>query len=187
MLRVLFLCTGNRCRSPFAAACFRRLAGGLPVEVDSAGTANIGAQPSTAEAIETATSFGIDLRPHLSKPLEAVDVASFDAIVGFERAHVASAVVDGGASHERVFALPELNRLLNTPAVTPAGGHLSRASAALAAAHSLRGVDFVPGEEVDDPIGRSMRTYERVFTEIHDLTRAVGAVLLGPAAGRPMA
>jgi protein-tyrosine-phosphatase len=42
VFRVAFVCTGNRFRSPLAAALFRSAAEGLPVEVASAGTLDLG-------------------------------------------------------------------------------------------------------------------------------------------------
>lgn len=161
----------------------RARSGDLELEVDSAGTADIGARPSTPEAIETASTFGIDLTGHLSKPLSAVDASGFDLVVGFERNHVAAAVVEAGAAADRAFVLPELDRLLRSLPVLRTDHALERARTTIRHAHEARGVDFVPGEEVDDPIGRSMRTYARVFTEIHDLTSGVASVLLGRADG----
>jgi protein-tyrosine phosphatase len=178
MLKILFVCTGNRCRSPFAAASLASFTEGLPVEVDSAGTAEIGAQPPTDKALQVARSLGIDLSDHRSKSIAHVDASGFDAVVGFERAHIAAAVVDGGAAHDRAFLLPELVRLLRSGLVAEGGAPAERARAALKGAHRARGTAFVPGEEIDDPIGQPLQTYERVYGEIHDLTRRAATGLL---------
>lgn len=178
MLRVLFVCTGNRCRSPFAAAALRQMTAGLPVEADSAGTAEIGAQPPTDKALQVARAMGIDLTGHLSKSLAHVDPTAFDAVVGFERNHIAAAVVDGGAPHDRAFLLPELVRLLRGGLVVVDRDEVGRARAALAAAHRARGTSFVPGEEIEDPIRQPLSVYERVYREIHELVAAAVAVLV---------
>jgi protein-tyrosine phosphatase len=186
MLSILFVCTGNRCRSPFAAACLRSLTEGMPVEVESAGTAEIGAQPPTDKAMQVARSMGIDLSGHLSRSLARVDPAAFDAVVGFERNHVAAAVVEGGAPYERAFLLPELVRLLGSGLVAEGGDAVEHARAALRGAHRARGTEFVPGEEIEDPIGRPLGVYERVFGQIDGLTRAaVDALMPGEGPEEP--
>jgi low molecular weight protein-tyrosine phosphatase len=181
MLRVLFLCTGNRCRSPFAEACLSSLTQGASVEVDSAGLLDLGGVGSTEPAIQVARSLGLDLSEHVSKSLYDVDVPAFDVIIGFERKHVAGAVVDGGAAHEQAFVLPELVRLLGGN--PPAGDLEDRARSALRRAHEARGTQFVPGEEIADPIGRPLDTYERVFEEIRQQVGHVAQALLGDDVG----
>lgn len=77
---LLFVCTGNRCRSPLAQAfatnlLSRRLgvdrsellAAGYRVE--SAGTGCIRGQPATAEAVRAGLARGADLATHRSRPL----------------------------------------------------------------------------------------------------------------------
>jgi protein-tyrosine-phosphatase len=122
--------------------------------------------------------------------LAHVDPSVFDAIVGFERGHIAAAVVDGGAPYERAFLFPELVRLLGTGLVAEGADPVERARAALRGAHRARGSDFVPGEEIDDPIGQPVQTYERVYREIHDLARSAARALWpsgGPAEPRTRA
>ena len=55
-LDVVFLCTGNRFRSPLAAALFAEATAGLPVHVRSAGTLNVGSPPVFPETLETHTA-----------------------------------------------------------------------------------------------------------------------------------
>ena len=178
MLRVLFLCTGNRCRSPFAAACLSAFADPA-VEVDSAGLLDLRGVGSTEPAIQVARSFGLDLTGHASKSIARVDVAAFDLIVGFERRHVAGAVVDAGARHDQAFVLPELVRALAEVEVGSNGDVDDRARLSLARAHEARGRKFVPGEEIADPIGQPIETYEWVFGQIHEQVGSVANALLG--------
>jgi protein-tyrosine phosphatase len=185
MLRVLFVCTGNRCRSPFAAAALASFTEGMPVEIDSAGTAEIGAQAPTDKAMQVASAMGIDMTGHLSKSIARVDPGEFDAVIGFERGHVAMAVVDAGVPHDRAFLLPELVRLLGNGLVAEGGEPAEHARAALRGAHRARGNGFVPGEEIDDPIGQPVSVYERVYGQIHDLTRALAAGLFRTGGSRP--
>lgn len=91
--RILFVCTGNICRSPTAAGVFRDAvaAAGLAsqVEVDSAGTHgyHIGdeADPRT---IAAAARRGVDLTPHRARKVTAADFNAFDLILALDRDHL---------------------------------------------------------------------------------------------------
>ena len=77
-LRVLFLCTGNSCRSQMAEAWLRAL-GGADFEVFSAGLEPHGVNPYTITAMEAA---GIDMRVHRSKHLdEYMGKIDFDYLI----------------------------------------------------------------------------------------------------------
>ena len=86
MTRVLFVCTGNTCRSPMAAAAFRHLgaARGVEVAAESAGLAAGNGEPMSPQA-----EFALRLRgvrtdgSHRSQPLtkELVDAADVVAVM----------------------------------------------------------------------------------------------------------
>ena len=62
---VLFVCTGNTCRSPMAAAIYKALGLG---EADSAGLL-AGGEKVSENALLCMKEKGIDLSSHISKPL----------------------------------------------------------------------------------------------------------------------
>lgn len=79
-LGIVFVCTGNTCRSPLAEAIFRKLLaerldcaeGELPhrgVFVASAGLAANYGMPAAAESLALAEEFGLNLATHSSRPL----------------------------------------------------------------------------------------------------------------------
>jgi arsenate reductase len=76
--RVLFLCTGNSCRSQMAEGLLRHL-GGDRFEAHSAGT-----EPAARVhplAVETMAERGIDISSHRPKPLAAFEGQPLDLLV----------------------------------------------------------------------------------------------------------
>ena len=83
--RVLVVCEGNLCRSPYAAAL---LAARLPrLEVRSAGLAARGGDPAAEAAQRAAQERGLDLAAHRTRRLVAEDVAWADLVLGMEGHH----------------------------------------------------------------------------------------------------
>lgn len=86
MVRVLFVCMGNICRSPIAQGVFEDLVRreGLEgeISVDSAGTHSyhVGAPPDE-RAQRSATRRGLDLSPQRARRIGPKDCESFDYIL----------------------------------------------------------------------------------------------------------
>jgi protein-tyrosine phosphatase len=96
---VVFVCTGNTCRSPLAEALCKKLLAerlGCAVEelprrgfiVLSAGLAAMMGGGPAAEAVEVAHEMGADLTGHLSRPLTAKVVAQADYLVAMTQGHL---------------------------------------------------------------------------------------------------
>jgi protein-tyrosine phosphatase len=90
---VLFVCTGNICRSPTAEGVFRHLArerGVLDLlRIDSAGTHDyhVGEAPDP-RAIEHAARRGYDLAPLRARQVSGADFREFDRILAMDRGHL---------------------------------------------------------------------------------------------------
>jgi len=75
--KVLFLCTGNSCRSQMAEGWLRHLAGDR-FEVSSAGTQPAGLNPGAVDAMR---ELGIDISGHRSKHLNEFLGVRFDHVI----------------------------------------------------------------------------------------------------------
>jgi protein-tyrosine phosphatase len=92
---VLFVCTGNICRSPTAEGVFRGMArrAGLDAafSIDSAGTyGGHAGEPPSRLAIEAAARRGYDISGLRARPVTAADIARFDHVLAMDRGHLAA-------------------------------------------------------------------------------------------------
>ena len=76
-LKVLFLCTGNSCRSQMAEGWARQLKGDV-IEPSSAGIEKHGLNP---DAVRVMAEAGVDISGHRSKTLDELGDAGFDYVV----------------------------------------------------------------------------------------------------------
>jgi protein-tyrosine phosphatase len=136
---IVFVCTGNTCRSPLAAALCKKLLaerlGCTPKDlprhgfvVESAGLAASEGREATPEAVAVAGQLGADLSGHLSQPVSAAMLTHADFVVTMTYTHLRLLAGMGGA------VLP---RLLSTA-----------------------------DEDIDDPIGGSPEIYESCARQI---------------------
>ena len=86
--KILFVCTGNICRSPFAEGLFRRLelAEGLEgVSADSAGILALHGNSATYMAQQVAAEYQVDLSGHRAKSVSKNLVIGSDLILVMEK------------------------------------------------------------------------------------------------------
>ena len=91
MVKLLFVCTGNICRSPTAEGVFRAraAAAGLDAQVDSAATGDWHTgDPPDSRAIACARGRGVDLTSLRARPIAAADFNAFDHILGMDHGHL---------------------------------------------------------------------------------------------------
>jgi protein-tyrosine phosphatase len=86
--KVLFVCVGNICRSPMAAALLeQRLSNRFPAVVQSAGVAALVGEPAEPLAVTLMKERRIDLSGHRARQLTAEMASASDLILVMEEAH----------------------------------------------------------------------------------------------------
>jgi protein-tyrosine-phosphatase len=178
---IAFVCTGNRFRSPLAAAFVRRLTLGLPVSTESYGTLRIEDAPPLPEAAEIAVWCGISLAEHRSRFLNNASLENVDLILGFEPAHVRQAVVDAQAPRERSFTLGDFVHLLPPYGAQPASADVVGRARSLVADAGQRHADSTGLESgsIRDPFGGTWKVYRQTADEIRELAIDLVSRLFG--------
>jgi len=172
---ILFVCTGNQCRSAVAEVITRTLTEGLPVIVSSAGTDVVHPAPSPRKTLKAASMLGYDLGEHRSRPLTDEELDSADLVVGFEIAHVAAAVIERKTDRAKTWLLPQLVATLERGPVEPPSNPeelVGEARARLAAADEQRSsASPMLGDQIADPMGRPARVHQATARTIDDLCK----------------
>jgi protein-tyrosine phosphatase len=183
---ILFVCTGNVCRSPMAELLCRAMFDpaadpGADLEVASAGMgALVGEGVDTASAAVLA-ELGIDASTHRARQFRPVWAARADLVLTAERAHRDKIMTDVPTAFRRVFTMKEFARL----ARRPAGVGRADVVAELASRRGAEGP--VPGELLDlaDPYRGTIEQARAVAEELAAVVQTVLTTLgIGYAAPR---
>jgi glycine hydroxymethyltransferase len=138
MKTILFICTGNVCRSPMAEALFRQAAAGRgEFRVLSAGLGALDGQPPTAHSVTAMGELGIDISSQRSQGLTTDLVRQADYIFGMTHSHVDAIALLYPLAAEKTFLLCEFDDSLE---------------------------DFE--KDISDPIGGSYEVYENCRDQI---------------------
>ncbi len=166
--RILFVCTGNICRSPMAEYMTRAITGerGLDVLVRSAGLAGEG-QPSPGYALDVMEARGIDISGHRSRRLSAMMVRSADLVVGMAGNHVREAAVLAMDRAARIGTLRELARLAERRGPRASDMGVPEWIESLTRDRPVGQIGLGgAGDDIEDPYKRRRKFYERTATEI---------------------
>ncbi len=90
MHRVVFICSGNICRSPMAERLFLAAAQtrGAPAVAVSMGTLGLRARRADPHAIDALAEIGLDVSDHRSQPLSVGILRNATSVLAMERMHI---------------------------------------------------------------------------------------------------
>lgn len=106
MLHILFVCTGNTCRSPMAKAIYQRISEeyGIKSSFSSAGIGFCKGEEVSPNAVTVCNEIGIDISDHRSRNLRSHDVDITDIYVVMTEYH-AEVLVDVGIPQNKIYIL----------------------------------------------------------------------------------
>jgi protein-tyrosine phosphatase len=171
---VLFVCTGNICRSPTAEALARRelaRSPGVPIQVSSAGSHALEGNPAASRSILAAAERGASLERHFARELTRRRVRAADLVLCMAAEHRPFVLSYDRSAADRTFLLASFARVAEEwgwLAASPAG------LVALAAEHATE----QPGDDVDDPLGEPPEAYAACAERLDGLVTPVIAALV---------
>jgi protein-tyrosine phosphatase len=165
-VHILFVCTGNICRSPTAERLAEAFSAVDPIEdfrASSAGTRAMIGHPIHPESALVLTGLGGDPADFAARQLTSKIAADADLVVAMTKAHRDAVLELAPRQLHRTFTLTEVARLITT--FDPGS---IRDLAGLRP--QLRAVD---APDIFDPIGQAPEIYGQVGSQIADLLRPV--------------
>ncbi len=114
MKTILFICTGNVCRSPMAEGIFRHAVQGRGhYQVLSAGLGAMDGQPPSPHAVQAVKELGIDISGQRSRMLTPELVESADYLFGMTHSHIDTIMMLYPPAAEKTFLLREFDETLD--------------------------------------------------------------------------
>ena len=152
MVKILFVCTGNICRSPLAEGILREKLNqvNFPAEVDSCGfeSFHVG-DPPDSRAQSVAIKNGIDISAHRARLFSQKDFERFDYIYAMDSSHFYN-----------------IMRLANTVVAKSKVDYL------------LNVVHPGQNQSVPDPWYHDIRAFEKVFVQLEDACSQLVSTLI---------
>lgn len=189
-MHILFVCTGNICRSPTAEALTRGYAESYLDPPDQLTAASVGTRALVGEPMEPTAELALiglggNSDNFRARQLDVEHVVEADLVLGMTRHHRKTVLAMSPRALQRTFTLREAGHLLGgvDQASLPGPADLdARGRALVAALARLRATrsEAEPGsDDIFDPIGASTRTFQRVSEEVAEPLLRLLALLCG--------
>lgn len=187
---VLFVCTGNICRSPAAELLFRARVAGLPIVTASAGTHGLSGHDMDAPSAFAVRELGLDPSPHAARRLTSPMATAADLLLTADSGQRGIVLQSEPLLFRRTFTMREFARLgAGLPPLPEVDEHALRERVAAVAARRGIADPGAPGtDEIGDPLGGGIDTARATVAQIaHTVDAIVRALGLPIAAGEPHA
>ena len=168
---VLFVCTGNICRSPVAERLFQsRISLDSDVAVSSAGTGALVDWEIDRPSALALRELGVAPEGHTGRRLTTALVRESDVILTAERAHRAAVVRMEPSAARRTFTIREFGRLAEAVPLISEIDDPDALRSRVAEIAAQRGLVSAPGgaDDIGDPFGADTDTARRTAAQISD-------------------
>ena len=180
--RILVVCTGNVCRSPYLERVLAHELAGTGIAVSSAGPGALVSAPMDPQSARRLVAAGASPEGFLAQQITRDMVAAADLVIAATREHLSEVVPLHPRALRYSFALRDLGDLLAvvTPEEIAAAPGDNRVARVAAAAISKRGIvnpRLLEDSGVIDPFRRGPEVFDQMADEIADSLPAVVAAL----------
>ena len=169
MMHILFVCTGNVCRSPMAELLFHRYVPDSDIVVSSAGTHGLSNYCIDPYGADILRRVGVDSSGFRSRRLTKDIAMQADLLLCFDGGERESIVIDAPKTIRRTFMLTDFAAICLVTArqgvCSTADTPSDRLLSAIEAAPLLR-PNLPRPEPIPDPYGRDVAAFEQTFGRI---------------------
>jgi len=121
MKNIIFVCTGNTCRSPMAEAIAKKIFNCNDVNVTSAGLSVYLPLPASENAVEALKKYDIFINDHISKRITEEDIKNADLIITMAKSHKQYLLSHYPKYRDKIYTLYEYSQNIDKDVDDPYG------------------------------------------------------------------
>lgn len=172
---ILFVCTGNICRSPLGELLAKRYLASSSIQISSAGTHGLPSHPIDPSSERLLARAGIDSHTFRSKRLTAEMALSADLIFCFEKVQRQEIALLAPSMSKRIFLLGDFANIAAYCARSNTVRGLTvadRLESVIATAPLVQGL-LPPAHDIEDPHRKSFEVFEHAAEQTNDALRTI--------------